>query len=69
MEAGKVSGVTEVVDWNESAEELHARYEAERDVEARKRLGALWLLRRGESVGNAAETAGVGQRTLTRWLS
>lgn len=64
-----MSGVTEAVDWKESAEELHARYEAEREVEARKRLGALWLLRRGESVGDAAEIAGVARRTLTRWVS
>ena len=67
---GKVSGVIEAVNWKESAEELHARYETERDVEARKRLGALWLVRRGESVGNAAESMGVSsRRTLTRWLS
>ncbi len=35
------SGVIEAVDWNnESAEELYyARYRAQRDVEARKRLG------------------------------
>ena len=64
-----MSGTIEAVDWKESAEELHVRYRAERDVEARKRLGALWLLRRGESVTRAAEAAGVGRRTLTRWLS
>lgn len=63
-----MSGVIEAVDWNESAEELYALYKAGRDVEARKRLGALWLLRRGESVSAAAEATGVSRRTLTRWL-
>jgi hypothetical protein len=45
-----MSGVIEAIDWNESADESYARYRAERDVEARERLGALWLSRRGESV-------------------
>lgn len=63
-----MSGVIEAVDWSESADELHARFRAERDVEARKRLGALWLVRRGESVSGAAQAAGVSRRTLTRWL-
>ena len=63
-----MSGVIEAVDWNESADELYARYSAERDLEARKRLGALWLVRRGESVSSAAQAAGVSRRTLTRWL-
>ena len=58
----------EAIDWNESADELYARYRAERDVEVRKRLGALWLLRRGESVSSAAEATGVSRRTLSRWL-
>ena len=38
-------------------------------MEARKRLGALWLVRRGKSVSAAAQSMGVGRRTLTRWLS
>ncbi len=64
-----MSGVIEAVDWQHSADKLHALYKTERDVEARKRLLALWSVRRGESVGDAAKTAGVGRRTLTRWLS
>ena len=32
-----MSGVIEALDWNQSADELYARYRAERDVEARKR--------------------------------
>lgn len=64
-----MSGVIEPVDWHHSADELHERYKAERDLEAGKRLGALWLVRRGESVSSAAQSIGVGGRTLTRWLS
>src|SRR3712207_1305933 len=63
-----MSGVIEAVNWKESADELYERYRAERDVEARKRLGALWLVRRGEGVRGAAQSAGVSRRTLTRWL-
>ena len=63
-----MSGAIEAVDWKENADELYERYKAERSVERRKRLGALWLLRRGESVTSAAEATGVSRRTLTRWL-
>jgi transposase len=68
-EAKAMSGAIEPVHWQQSADELHERYKAERDLEARKRLGALWLVRQGESVSAAARSMGVGRRTLTRWLS
>jgi hypothetical protein len=56
-----MSGVTmEAVDWKESADELHQLYKKERDLQARKRLVALWAVRRGESVTDAAQIAGVG---------
>jgi transposase len=54
--------------WEETAPELEARYRGERDVERRKRLGALWLVRRGERVGDAGRLVGVGERTVFRWL-
>ena len=56
------------VAWSETAEELEARYRAERDVERRKRLGALWRVRAGDRVGDAGRLAGVGERTVFRWL-
>jgi transposase len=68
-EAEAMSGAIEPIDWQESADELHERYKVERDLEARKRLGALWLVRRGENVSTAAQSMGIGRRTLTRWLS
>jgi transposase len=56
------------VRWGETAAELEGRYRAERDVERRKRLGALWLVRRGDRVGDAGRLVGVGERTVFRWL-
>jgi transposase len=53
--------------WHETAAELERRYRAERDVEKRKRLGALWLVRRGDRVGDAGQVVGVGERTVFRW--
>lgn len=57
-----------MVTWEQSAEELYARYKVERDVARRTRLQALWLVRRGESLAQASQLAGVGQRSLERWL-
>ena len=56
------------VEWAAAAEELYGRYRGERDVGRRKRLHALWLVRRGEGVAAAAEQAGVGARSVERWL-
>ena len=57
------------VDWAEAAEELERRYRAERDVERRKRLGALWRVRAGDRVADAGQVVGVGGRTVERWLA
>jgi transposase len=56
------------VEWQESAEELERQYRAERDVERRKRLGALWRVRVGDRVAHAGRIVGVGGRTVARWL-
>ena len=56
------------VAWAETAEELERRHRAERGVERRKRLGALWRVRAGDRVGAAGRLAGVGERTVFRWL-
>jgi len=56
------------VSWGETAEELRARYVAEGDVSRRKRLQALWLVRRGDGPTEAGRLAGVGTRTVERWL-
>jgi transposase len=55
------------IDWEESAEELYDRYRAERDLNRRKHLQVLWLVRQGRSATAAATEAGVGVRTVLRW--
>jgi hypothetical protein len=57
------------VDWQESAEELYAQYRTAKTVAARKRLQALWLVRQGWKLTEAAQQVGVGKRTLERWLA
>lgn len=56
------------VKWGESAEELYAQYCRERAVGRRKRLQVLWLVRQGVSLGEAARQAGVGERSVARWV-
>ena len=56
------------IDWQESSEELYDRYRAEREVQRRKRLQVLWLVRQGRTATAAATEAGVGVRTVLRWL-
>src|SRR3712207_1964578 len=57
-----------VAEWAESADELYRQYTVERDVPRRQRLQALWLVRSGANVAEASQLAGVGQRSLERWL-
>ena len=57
------------VAWAETAEELEGRYRAERDVERRKRRGAVWGVGAGDRVGEAGRLAGVGGGTVERWLA
>jgi transposase len=57
-----------LIRWQETAEELSEQYRQERDVAQRKRLQALWLVRRGLREEEAAREAGIGRRTLARWL-
>lgn len=65
---GEVSGVVRPIDWQESAAELYERYRAEAEVARRTRLQVLWLVRQGTPSQGAAVQAGVGIRTVTRWL-
>jgi transposase len=56
------------VEWRETAEELEEQYRRERNVERRKRLGALWRVRVGDRIPDAGRVVGVGSRTVDRWL-
>ncbi|MBV9775168.1 MAG: winged helix-turn-helix domain-containing protein [Gemmatimonadetes bacterium] len=64
-----MAGVIRRLEWSESAEELYALYQAERDLRQRQRLQALWLVRQGRTETEAAHETGIGRRTLARWLS
>lgn len=64
-----MAGVIKAVEWEESVEELHEIYRVHSDVNQRKRVQAMWLLRAGMSAGETARIVGIGRRTLTRWLA
>ncbi len=57
------------VAWRETVEELYAQYRTEREVARRKRLQVLWRVRAGDAPAVAGEAAGVGARTVERWLA
>lgn len=63
-----MAGVIQPVEWKESVETLYAMYCEEQDLPRRQRLQALWLVRQGRRVTEAARESGIGRRTLTRWL-
>jgi transposase len=58
-----------VIDWQESADVLHAKYKRERNGHRRARLQALYLLRSGSSISAAGEAVGVDYRTVQRWVA
>jgi len=60
-----------VVAWRDEDDEgaLRAAYRAERDAEVKPRLHALWLVRAGRRLGEAAEVVGVDYRTVQRWVA
>ncbi len=64
-----MAGVIKAVEWEESAEELYELFREQSDVEQRKRIQAMWLLRSGVTETETARIVGVGRRTLTRWLA
>jgi transposase len=57
-----------LIAWRESVEELEKLYRAEKQVEKRKRLQALWLVRQGREAQIAAKEVGSSRESLTRWL-
>jgi transposase len=56
------------IEWRESVAELEQLYRAEKQVEKRKRLQAMWLVRQGKDARVAAIEVGIGRKTITRWL-
>ena len=57
------------VDWKEDEQTLYELYRKERDYQERRRLQALWLLRKGVRLSETAEIVGVNYRTVQKWVS
>ena len=55
------------VEWQEDEQTLSELYKKERDWQDRKRLQALWQLRKGKSLGEVSEIVGVHYRTVQEW--
>jgi transposase len=58
-----------VVQWQESADELFARYRAELDGKRKVRWHALWLLETGVTLAETARLVGVAYRTVQTWVA
>ena len=56
------------VDWQHSEQTLRERYLEETDHQDRTRLHALWLVRKGRSMSEVAETIGVCYESVRRWI-
>jgi len=57
------------IEWHEDAETLGAVYRSEKDVQNRKRLHGLWLIRQGRAMAEVADIIGVHYRTVQEWVS
>ena len=57
------------IEWHEEADRLGTLYRAEKDVQNRRRLHALWLVRQGRAMTEVAAIVGVDYRTLQEWLA
>src|ERR671936_1686967 len=55
--------------WQDEESALREAYRRERDPEVLPRLHALWLLRRGERLGEVADLVGVHYRTVQQWVT
>jgi transposase len=57
------------IEWREDESFWRMRYQEENRPEAKRRLQALWLVRRGYKLAKVAWLIGVHIRTVNRWLS
>lgn len=56
------------VDWQDTAETFYSHYKRAKDAQDRTRFQALWRVRQGDSLQEAAETVGVHPVSIGRWL-
>ena len=57
------------VEWQEDEATLKKSYQQEKDHQKRARLQALWYLRQGRTIGEAAGLVGVHYRTVQQWVA
>lgn len=56
------------VEWQEDTQTLFEKYRKEHDSRLRQRWQALWLLRQGKRLAEAADHVGVHYRTVQDWV-
>ena len=57
------------IEWQEDENTLKQKYLAEKDVQNRKRLQALWQLRQGKTIQETANVVGSHIRTVQKWMA
>ena len=57
------------IEWQDDADSLGKRYQAETDLQNRRRLHALWLVRQGRTMADVAGILGVHERTVQEWIA
>jgi len=57
------------IEWQEDEQTLYQLYRQEKDYQNRTRLHALWLVRQGRTMKEAAQLVGVHHRTVQEWVS
>mgnify|MGYP002761297334 CR=1 FL=1 len=55
------------IDWEDTEQSLHDRYQQATDHQDRTRLQALWLLRKGRSLSDVSSVVGKCYETVRRW--
>jgi transposase len=58
-----------VIAWRDEAVTLYRRYQQETKPDIRPRWHALWLLRTGRTVREAARVLGVHERSVQQWIA
>lgn len=56
------------LEWQESAVELQAHYQHEKQAQRRSRLLALWHLRQGKRIQEVATLMATSERVIQRWI-
>jgi transposase len=57
------------VDWHDDVATLRQAYRQEEVAEVRTRLHALWLVRGGHQVREAAQLVGADEATISQWIA